>query len=205
MTLADADRRLVRLFVAVVLGRWDDLRAVRRAAGPGEPDRRWREAVLQAHLFAGFPRVVEALGVLGEEGGLGEPDADEHTSESDAELRARGRELFERIYADGAERVRDVLHRGHAEFADWIESHAYGRVLARPGLDAATRELCAAAGLAATGQDRQLASHARGALRCGATAAELREALDCVRPWIDPDTWERADRVARRFADAPPG
>ncbi len=204
MTSAGADARLARLFVAVVLGRWDDLRAARRAAAPGEPDRRWREAVLQAHLFAGFPRVVEALGVLHEEGGLGAPDPDELADASGTDDRAAGRALFETIYAEDAGRVRDVLARGHPALADWIEAHAYDRVLARPGLDAATRELLACAGLAATGQDRQLASHARGALRCGATPARLWDALDAVADRLDPADRDRAERVVARFAGPRP-
>ena len=58
--LSDSDQRLVRLFVGCVLGRWDEVRALRASAGDREPDRRWREAVLQVHVFAGFPRLVEA-------------------------------------------------------------------------------------------------------------------------------------------------
>ena len=50
------DPRLARLFAAVVLGRWTEVERLRREAPPGEPDRGWREAFLQSHLFAGFPR-----------------------------------------------------------------------------------------------------------------------------------------------------
>src|SRR5687767_6157714 len=77
MALSPADRRLVRLFTACVLGRFDVVRELRSSAVPPEPDRRWREAVLQVHVFAGFPRLVEAYGVLALEGGLGEEGPDE--------------------------------------------------------------------------------------------------------------------------------
>jgi|SRR5882672_7392871 len=198
MSLSDRDRRLSRLFVAVVVGDWDEVARLRSAAPSGEPDRAWRETVLQAHVFAGFPRVVEAYGVLGALGGLGEPAPDETLGES--ENAARGRELFERIYGDHAERVRDFLTRSHADFAAWIEGHAYGRVLTRPGLPADRRELLAVVALAALGQDRQLASHARGAVRCGATPAELREALEAVRDLVAAERHERALRVIEKFA-----
>ena len=200
MTLSDRDRRVLRLFAAVVLGRWDELRALRRAATAGEPDRAWREAVLQAHVFAGFPRAVEAYGVLAASGGLGEPAPDEALSEP--ERPDRGRELFERIYGGHATRVREFLEEGHADFARWVLGHAYGRVLTRPGLPADRRELLAIVALAAFGQERQLASHVRGALRCGASESEVVEALESVRDLVGDAHCDSALRVARRFANA---
>jgi alkylhydroperoxidase/carboxymuconolactone decarboxylase family protein YurZ len=211
MTLAESDQRLLRLFVAAVIGRFDEVVRVRRAAGPGEPDRRWREAVLQVHVFAGFPRLVELYSVLDSAGGLGVADADEmedadlddgsghRANARDEVVRARGRALFEQIYRDDAGAVRAMLARHHGDFALWIERHAYGRVLARPGLAADRRELLAVAALSALGQDRQLASHVRGALRCGATRAEIDAALDCVGNLIERDRIERARRVVERF------
>jgi alkylhydroperoxidase/carboxymuconolactone decarboxylase family protein YurZ len=199
MTLSEHDRRLLRLMTTVVLGEWGALAELRRAAPDGEPDRAWRETVLQAHLFAGFPRVVEAFGVLGAAGGLGAPEPDEVRGELD--LPGRGAELFERIYGDHAERVRRFLREGHPDFADWIAGHAYGRVLTRPGLAPDRRELLAVAALAATGQERQLASHARGALRCGATLDEVRAAVELLHEWVESERVARALRVLERFAD----
>jgi 4-carboxymuconolactone decarboxylase len=201
MPLSDADRRLLRLFTACVLGRWDVVRELRAAAVSPEPDRRWREAVLQVHVFAGFPRLVEAYGLLAEEGGLGALDHDELcASEDDRDARARGRELFDRIYASDAPAVRAMLERHHPDFAAWIGEHAYGRVLARPGLAADRRELLAVAALAALGQDRQLASHARGSLRVGASAAALHETLEAIADLVEPVRLEQARRVVARFA-----
>lgn len=197
MALTDKDRRLLRLFAAIVLGDWDAVGALRRAAPAGEPDRAWREAVLQAHVFAGFPRVVEAYSVLGAAGGLGVPGDDEALAEADQP--DRGRALFERIYGDHSERVRRFLHEGHPDFAAWIEGHAYGRILSRPGLSPARRELLAVAALAALGQERQLASHARGSLRCGAEVDEVLGVLDAIAELIDPVRRERAARVLERF------
>jgi 4-carboxymuconolactone decarboxylase len=199
MALSAKERRLVRLFAAIVLGRWDDATRLRREAPPGEPDRAWRETVLQSHVFAGFPRAVEAYGVLEDAGGLGSPDADEVLSEP--EQPERGRELFERIYASQSPRIRASLSAGHPDFAAWIEAHAYGRVLARPGLAPDRRELLAVVALAAFGQERQLASHVRGALRCGATPDEVREALDESRDAIGEARHAQAVRIATRFLD----
>jgi alkylhydroperoxidase/carboxymuconolactone decarboxylase family protein YurZ len=231
MSLDESDRRLVRLFTAGVLGRFDAVLAVRREARAGEPDRRWREAVLQVHVFAGFPRSVELYGVLDSAGGLGELEPGEFSAlepgkfselepeelaafepgkleagdesrgsaSQDATVRENGRALFERIYREDAPAVRAMLERHHPDFARWIEQHAYGRVLARPGLSPDRRELLAVAALSALGQERQLASHARGALRCGATRAEIDEVLDCAADLIEPERLVKARRVVERF------
>lgn len=188
--------RLARLGTAIVLGEWDVVRDVRASAPTGEPDREWREAVLQTHLFGGFPRLVEAYGHLADCGGLGAAAADEHESSGSAE---RGTQLFDRIYGEGADPVRAMLTEHSADYAAMIAEHAYGRVLSRPGLDAASREMIASCALAALGQERQLASHARGALRCGARFDALLDCLDAVRDLMTKERHERALRIAERF------
>ena len=197
MTLSHDAKVLVRLSTAIVVGDWDEVRELRRAADEGKPDREWREAVLQTHLFAGFPRLVQAFGVIAEEGGLGEVAPEE--VEAPALDSQRGARLFDDIYGGGADTVRELLDGYHRDFATWIAEHAYGRVLARPGLSARKRELLAVCALAALGQDRQLASHARGALRCGATLEEVEAALDCADALIPSENLSRARRIARSF------
>jgi len=197
MSLAPADRRLVRLSAAITLGRWDELRALRKCAPRGEPDRRWREVLLQAHLFAGFPRSVEAASVLIDAGGLGPPDPDE--LEEPAADHSGGAALFEHVYAEQSAGVRAALERAHPLLARWIAEHAYARVLARPGLAADRRELCAVAALAAQEQDRQLAAHARGAIRLGATRAEVSEVLDEIAGLVEERALQRARDVIAHF------
>lgn len=199
MALTSAERRLVRLFVTAVVGDWKGLTDVRAAAGPGEPDRRWAEALLQVHLFAGFPRTIEAFDVVGRAGGLRSAEAG-GAPNSATERRSRGDALFERIYAGAADSVRGRLAEHHAELARWVREHAYGTVLSRPGLDPRMRELLAVAALAVTGPDRQMASHARGAVRCGATPEEVRTAVDEVQHRIRADRSLVVQTVLRRFA-----
>lgn len=199
--LGDKDRRLVRLFAACVLGRFDEVARLRREAPAGEPDRAWREALLQVHVFAGFPRLVEAYGVLASEGGLGRVEPEEVLGESDQH--ARGRALFDRIYQTDADKVRGLLAAGHPDFAQWIEGHAYGRILARPGLLPAQRELLACAALAVLGQERQLASHVRGAVRCGAGAEAVRAVIDTVADLAGAERAESARTIAAHFGATP--
>jgi 4-carboxymuconolactone decarboxylase len=197
MSLPDADRRLARLFAACVLGEWNAVRAERARAAPGEPDRRWREALLMVHVFAGVPRAVESYGVLAAAGGLGAPEPGELD-----EPRTGGAELFARIYAEAQDGVRALLEQHSPLFARHVLEHAYGRVLARPGLAADRRELLACAALAALGQGRQLASHARGAVRCGAHPDEVRAVVEAVADLAGPARSADALDVVRRFARA---
>ncbi|MCP3919327.1 MAG: hypothetical protein GY711_27635 [bacterium] len=197
MSLSEKEVRLVQLVATIVLGKWERVTELRHGAPSGEPDREWREAVLQTHLFAGFPRLVEAYGVLAHAGGLGALEPGETRSEPD--LPDRGAELFETIYGEQTDLVRDTLENHHPDFARWIAGHAYGRVLTRPGLSAAKRELCAVAALVALGQDRQLASHARGAVRCGATPESVMGVVDAIAGDVSPERIERARNVVVRF------
>lgn len=190
-------RSLLRLSVAIVLGDWQHLRELRREA---QPDRSWREAALQTHLFAGFPRLVEAFGVLEEEGGLGTPDPDELAPErTEAEDIEAGFGFFETIYGHRAPRVRSMLEDFHPDWGRWVLGHAYGRVLTRPGISAAHRELLAVVCLAALDQSRQLAGHARGAIRCGAKPEQLTAAVEAVSDLLDTEVLRRTHKVLETF------
>ena len=193
--------QLVDLTVLAVQGRFDDLAQLRtrhpELAGP-----EGREALLQVHLFAGFPRVVEAFQVLDRVGGMGRAEPAEVRAEPS--LPERGRGLFQRIYGSGTERVEAILQDAHPDLADWVLGHAYGRVLTRPGLEPRERELLAVAALAASHQDRQLASHVRGAVACGATRSDLEGILERLVPHLEAEAHERSAAVIARFA-LPPG
>jgi AhpD family alkylhydroperoxidase len=191
-------RRLLNLTAATVLGNWQWLVELRGQAPAGEPDRAWREALLQCHLFAGYPRVVEAFETLSRHGGLGAVPAEESEAQGDI---ARGRELFETIYADLATDVEQRLTGFHPDFARWISEHAYGRVLSRPGLDPRLRELCAVVALTVTGQARQLASHVRGAVRLGSNRQELQAVLALVEAHTPPEALELARACVGQFGN----
>jgi len=70
-------------------------------------------------------------------------------------------------------------------------SGGYGRVIGRPGLDLATRELCIAALLAVWNVPRQLHSHLRGALNAGASVAEVDEAVEVACGYVAAGAAER--------------
>jgi alkylhydroperoxidase/carboxymuconolactone decarboxylase family protein YurZ len=193
--LSREQRIQVRLGAAVVLSNGEELRRLRAAS---QPNRAWREVLLQATLFAGFPRVIDAFDVLLDCGGLGAAEEEEACTGEDNRL--AGRELFGSIYGQGSDRVREHLQVLHPQLAHWIEGHAYGRVLAREGLSASDRELVAVAMLTVSGLERQLASHARGAVRLGASAGQTLAVVEAVADLADPDLIERARAVVRSFA-----
>ncbi|MEZ6021293.1 MAG: carboxymuconolactone decarboxylase family protein, partial [Planctomycetota bacterium] len=169
-----------------------------RAAPAGEPDDEWREAILQSHLFLGFPRIVEAFEQLAADGGL-QPGGPLHGERDSETTRGEGDALFDCIYGDLSDKVRRRLRQHHGHFADWIAEHAYGRVLSRPGLDGARRELLALVCLALGHLDRQFASHCRGALRLGATRAQVLAVLTSQREYLDADTFDRLESLARHY------
>jgi 4-carboxymuconolactone decarboxylase len=95
----------------------------------------------------------------------------------------------------------------HPDLERWMVEFGYGRVLARPGLSPRERELVTVASLAALGWERQLVSHVLGALRVGATAAAVREALaigarsgGARERSTAARTWVRASRYIREAA-----
>ena len=77
------------------------------------------------------------------------------------------------------ERLRENIRDLHPLLDDWMIVEGYGKVLSRPGLDLARRELCIVAACAAAAQDRQLHSHLHGALNVGvAPTTSSTSALD---------------------------
>jgi alkylhydroperoxidase/carboxymuconolactone decarboxylase family protein YurZ len=190
--------QLVRLSVAGCRGDWGALREVRAQAGPEGPDRRWREALLQLHLFAGIPRTVEACAVLQAAGGLGVPAEEEHEP-ADGRDDARGQALFQALYGDAAAAVQESLRTAHPGLARVVLEHAYAGVLSRPGLEPAAREVLAVACLAASDLERQLASHARGAARLGVPLDWILDAVAEGSAALETDRRQALTEVARRY------
>ncbi len=144
---------------------------------------RIHETILQTFLFAGFPRALHAFETLDDVAAARGLEVQHRTdrvpprSSSATFFRRRGRELFEEIYRDDTKIVTSRISGFHPEFMDWILEAAYGKVLSRPFLDLKTREILSVCLLAALELPRQLTPHIRGALRAGARAQEVSEAI----------------------------
>ena len=197
--LRKGTRHLVNTAVLTLLGRTDDLAdCLDWAVGRRVQVSRLVEAILQAHLFGGFPRAIHALEVLDDvlvSRGVGtEPDLDRIPPRVSlvAYFRRRGRDLFGEIYRDDAGPVTERIARFHPEFMEWITEFAYGRVLARPFLELSVREILAASMLTVLDLPRQLTPHLRGALRSGASVREVGEALRQLELFVRKDRVKQA-------------
>lgn len=190
------DRAVLVRLSAALASRDDDalegaLQAALREAGPRETE----EALLQAHLFVGFPLALEALARCRQlSGGPPPPPAGEPP-----ELwEGRGVEVCSRVYGSNYAKLRRNVQSIHPDLDHWMVVGGYGRVIGRPALDLATRELCIAALLAVWDAPRQLHSHLRGALNAGAHPDEVAEALRIAGEFMDAGAaadvralWER--------------
>lgn len=89
-----------------------------------------------------------------------------------------------RIFGAQEERILARLARLDPDLMAYIRDFAYDTVYERPGLDLKTKELLACVLLASLGSPPELRTHLRGALRAGATEAEVREALLFCVPYL---------------------
>ena len=139
------------------------------------------ELILQSCIFAGFPRALTAAREWRRSSGAAPPNIDEGTDYANAdEWRERGERTCAVVYGERYEALRVNVRALHPALETWMIVEGYGKILARPGLDLARRELCIVAACAAAGQDRQLHSHLHGALNAGVSADDVTAAIDAI-------------------------
>ncbi len=151
------------------------------------------EVVLQTYLFAGFPRALNAAREWRRISGRPAPQDEETQSYDLAAMTARGEATCATVYGPFYARLRVNIRDLHPALDAWMIVEGYGKVLGRPQLDLARRELCVVAACAVARQDRQLHSHLHGALHAGASASVVTAALECIADLLAPD-------VALRYA-----
>ena len=135
------------------------------------------EVFLQTYLFAGFPAALESVRAL--ERVFGQPKfatTEEINNTDYSGFLTQGNELYQRVYASNAPKVRAEMLRLSPELAAWAMIEGYGKTLSRKGLDSKTRELCIVAQLTQLGWERQLFSHILGARNVGGSIEEISEA-----------------------------
>ncbi len=173
--LSETDQLLVCLAAHTASG---DLEALKEdwQALPEVSHHLGLEIILQTHLFAGYPRTINALAVVRKLGcGLNESgDAPYEQWRSD------GESLCSQIYAGAYDKLRDAIGALHVDLESWMLEIGYGRVLSRPGPSAMQREFGVLAVLGGQNVKPQLMSHLRGALHVGATAEVLERVLELV-------------------------
>jgi 4-carboxymuconolactone decarboxylase len=188
----DASTRALVVLAAHVAGSGEiDMRAAVVDAVRDCPSIWVEELILQTYLFAGFPRALNAAREWRRAApGVALP-AKEPATEPEVwtpEWRTRGEATCATVYGDAYTRLRHNIAALHPALDTWMIVEGYGKVLSRPGLDLARRELCIVAACAHTGQDRQLHSHLHGALNAGAPAEVLDSTFDALEPVLEPES-----------------
>ena len=191
----EARLTLVRVSAALSPCSTADLRSALREGVASADPAELEEVLLQGYLFAGYPAALNAFRIWREVSGRAPP----RPTEDDADLwAARGQEVCRRVYAGQYERLRANVAALHPDMERWMLREGYGKVLGRPGLDLATRELCIAALLASLDAEPQLYAHLRGAINAGATEEDVEQALreagrvmSTERARVARDTWAR--------------
>jgi 4-carboxymuconolactone decarboxylase len=184
----DATSRLVRVAAAVAASDEPAVRDLLRASIPVVPPRWIEEVILQTHLFAGFPRALNAMREWRRLAPV-EPSPPEAppAARPTPDARAAGEATCHAVYGAMYERLRENIRALHPSLDEWMIVDGYGNVLSRPGLDLPRRELCIVAACAACGQQRQLQSHLHGALNVGVAPDAVRGALDALDGVVDAD------------------
>ncbi len=147
-----------------------------------------REAILQTHLFAGYPRALNSLAAFkaacqkvsnplsGEISLRSKPLEPDNLEE----FRKRGRELFDDIYRESAAKVDSFANGVSPDLADWAIAVGYGRVLSRPILTRQQRSLCIVSSLIPLDVSPQLKGHIRGAKNTGSSTDQLWKLFDLI-------------------------
>jgi 4-carboxymuconolactone decarboxylase len=180
---------LVRLAAAIAAGGEASMRERLVAAVAAKVPHAWvDELVIQSYLFSGFPRALNAAREWRRIVPVASPSPDDPADPARAEeWLARGEATCRAVYDGMYEKLRENVYQLHPALDAVMVMDGYGKVLGRPGLDLARRELCVIAACAATQQDRQLHSHLHGALNVGVSPAALIATLEALVPDVGPD------------------
>lgn len=192
---------LVRVATAIAKGDEERLRERMRAArAAGVPGAWMEELLLQSLLNVGYPLTLVALGIWREVAGPPPAgDAGERVAHADwKEWAVRGAEACAQVYGRTYHKLLLNLRSLHPALEALVVVDAYGKLLARPGLDPKRRELCTLAAIAMLDAPRQLHAHLRGALNTGST----REEVDALLALLDEDLGtDRARKAKELWAD----
>ena len=130
--------------------------------------------------------------------GRSAPTVDPYAIDHPDSRRAQGEATCATVYGRFYERLRVNIRELHPALDQWMIEEGYGKVLSRPPLDLARRELCIVAACAIARQDRQLHSHLHGALHAGAAPDVVTAALAVVAPFLDEDDVKRTQGLWAR-------
>ena len=189
---------LVRVAMAIARGDEAMTRERLRAARAARVPELWiDELLLQSFLNVGYPLTLVAFAVWRDL--AGPPDGGESLLHGEhGHWAKRGEALCAEVYGRTYHKLLLHLRTLHPALEALVVVDAYGKLLARPGLDSARRELCTLAAVTMLEAPRQLHAHLRGALNVGWT----REDVDAVLVLAEQEVGAaRALKLWERWAD----
>lgn len=146
-----------------------------------------REAIYQLAPFIGFPKTLNALGVLNEvfkERGIATPLKSTATVKED-ERYQKGSEIQNPLYGDEIKQSMEGLPDDMgADVARFLTEVCFGDFYTREGLDVKTRELLFISALVTTGNTTTLKSHIKGSLKAGNSAETVTAAIIQCLPYV---------------------
>lgn len=178
--LDDETACVVRLAAVLTVGSESDVRVALSDALAGIRPAWVEEVILQTYLFAGFPRALNAAREWRRVSGRAAPTVEDDQEGDERFFVQRGEVTCATVYGDFYSPLRNNIKRLHPALDTWMIVGGYGRVLGRPQLDLARRELCIVASCAVARQDRQLHSHLHGARNAGASDEAITQTLDTL-------------------------
>ena len=146
-----------------------------------------RESIYQLAPFIGFPKTLNALGVLNEvfkERGIKTP-LESTATVKENERYQKGFEIQNPLYGDEIkESMNGLPDDMGADVARFLTEVCFGDFYTRKGLDIKTRELLFIAALVTTGNTETLKSHIKGNLKAGNSKETIVSAIIQCLPYV---------------------
>lgn len=163
-----------------------------------------KEVLVQLYAYVGFPRSLNALGVL-----KGVIEARQGRGIQDAPGREPGRAIptGDELIAVGTANQTKIsgalVQGGVFDFApvinQYLRAHLFGDIFERDNLDWQSRELATVGALAATpGVEPQLRSHMAASMRVGLTVEQLHQVIEVLTERGQTDAARRASEALTR-------
>ena len=173
-TIGNLDNKTRELITVVCLTTMQTLPQLKShingALNAGNSPLEVREAIYQCAPFIGFPKTLNALGVLNEvlkERGIQTP-LESGVTVTEEDRFQKGREIQEKLYGDEIKQAMKGLPDNIGdEAARFLTEVCFGDFYTRKGLDIKTRELISLAVLVTKDDNITLKSHIKGSLKAG--------------------------------------
>ena len=146
-----------------------------------------RESLYQCAPFIGFPKTLNAIGVMNEvfkERGIKTPLEMAGTTDEKSRYE-KGAAIQKPLYGDEISKALEGLPESMGDdVSRFLTEFCFGDIYTRKGLDVKTRELLIISILVTTGDTETLQSHIKGALKAGNSKETITAAIIQCLPYV---------------------